>query len=63
MDAPSFIREPCGTRNCAEESLESLVRPVTRGPRRSSTVTATPWRSRILSGLRPLPPPPQPRQS
>jgi hypothetical protein len=29
---------------------------------RSLTVTATPWRPRILSGLRPLTPPPQPRQ-
>jgi hypothetical protein len=39
-----------------------LVPALTRGPGRSSTVTATPWRSRNLSGLRPLTPPPQPRQ-
>jgi hypothetical protein len=27
MDALPLIRDPCGTRNCAQESLESLGRP------------------------------------
>ena len=33
MDAHSLIREPCRTRNCAEESSESFSRSIDKGPR------------------------------
>ena len=53
MDAPSLIREPCRTRNCAEESSESFGRSIDKGPmalldRHDDAVAA-----RNLSGLRP----------
>jgi len=56
MDGPSLIGEPSLVEwaTCAGVILESLVAPFDKEPGRSLTVTATPWRSRILSGLHPL---------